>query len=483
MRQMFTVEEIIKATDGKLINKTGNSINTSSVYISGVSNDTRTITEGNLYVAIKGERFDGHDYIDKAVLSGAPISLISDENKLPDNAVGILVTDTVVALGAIARHYRFKLGAKVVAVTGSVGKTSTREIVTCALKAGKKVHTTKANLNNEIGLPNTILSAPEDTEVLVLEMGMRLRGEISYLTKIACPDIAIITNVGYCHIERLGSKEEILLAKNEISEGIVDGGILAINADDSYLFEYCAKNSTIKYMLAGMSLSKDFASRNINCPATVCADNIVSDENGTTFDIIAKRLDETKNIKGVKLKVNGMHNVKNALFALFCSIVLKVDINEAVKALENYETMGGRGASVKTQKYLVINDAYNASPESMEAAFLNTSIIARDRRKVIALGGILELGDYAPMLHEQVGKNCAKYDFDHIFVTGDQSEDFIRGAQEVNPEIKITKCEDTNDVREKLKAYVKPGDALLFKASHAFEFEKLAEEFIEEGNS
>lgn len=483
MRKMFSLEEVIKATEGRLVNKTGRNIDTSSEYVSGVSNDTRTIEEGNLYVAIKGERFDGHAYIGTAIEAGSPIALISDETMLPEGAMGILVEDTVVALGALARHYRFKINAKVIAVTGSVGKTSTREIITCALSASKKVHTTKANQNNEIGLPNTILSAPEDTDVLVVEMGMRLRGEISYLTNIACPDIAIITNVGYCHIERLGSKEQILLAKNEITEGIVNGGILAINADDDYLFDYCSKQSTIKYMLAGVSLSSDIMSKNVNCPATIYSENIRADENGTVFDVVAKRLNETYNIKDLRLNVNGLHNVKNALFALACSIILGADLEKASKALSEYKTMSGRGAAFRTKKYIVINDAYNASPESMEAAFLNTDIIAGDRRKVIALGGILELGDYAPMLHEQVGKNCAKYDFDHVFVTGDQADDFIKGARSVNPDMNITKCENTEDVRAKMKSYVKVDDVLLFKASHAFGFEKLAEEFIEEGNS
>ena len=161
-----------------------------------MSKDTRTITKDNLYIAIKGERFDGHDFIADAVSKGAVAVLVDNRTKVPEGVISIVVDNTVNAIGDLARYYRFKLGAKTVCVTGSVGKTSTREMIAAVLSSGSKCYSTKMNENNEIGMPMTILSAPLDTETLVLELGMRLKGEISYLTNIACPDIAVITTVG-----------------------------------------------------------------------------------------------------------------------------------------------------------------------------------------------------------------------------------------------------------------------------------------------
>ena len=189
MNQMFSLEEIISAVNGKLIIGSDCKMN-EPVYVSGVSKDTRTIEPGQMYVALVGENFDGHSFCNMALEKGASLLLVSDISYLPTKCLAVLVDDTRVALGLLARHYRFKIGAKVIAVTGSVGKTSTREMIAAGLDKSFKVYSTKANLNNDIGLPMTILSAPIDTEVLVLEMGMRLRGEISYLTSIACPDIS-----------------------------------------------------------------------------------------------------------------------------------------------------------------------------------------------------------------------------------------------------------------------------------------------------
>ena len=183
--------------------------------------------------------------IDTAISAGACAVITNDESRVPDGAVAILVEDTTKALCLLANHYRFKLGCKVIAITGSVGKTSTRNMIAEVLKTGLKVHSTHANNNNEIGMSRTILSAPEDSDVIVVEMGMRGPGQISFLTKIARPDIAIITNVGYSHIGILGSKEAIMNAKMEIAEGLTDDGIIAVNADDRKLFDHCVKELPI----------------------------------------------------------------------------------------------------------------------------------------------------------------------------------------------------------------------------------------------
>lgn len=483
---MFTLEEVKKAIGGRLISKTDEIVFASLIEVKGVSTDTRTIKEGELFIALKGENFDGNDYLAKAFELGACALVTNDEKMVPEGANAIIVEDTVKALGLLANHYRFKLGCKVIAVTGSVGKTSTRTMIAEVLKTGLKVHSTVRNLNNEIGLAQSILSAPEDSDVIVVEMGMRGPGQISYLTKIARPDIAIITNIGYSHIGILESKDAILNAKMEITEGLTDGGIIAINSDDRKLFDHCVKVLTINNFIAGIQVSSD---DDLPCPIIISATDVKETETGMSFGAKLKRMGEDSEFS-VPLSV-GMYGepaIRNALFAIFCAYMMGI-----TKTLENQKKIAevistksavdGRGAITETARYFIMNDAYNASPESMENAFLNFYKKAKGHRKVLALGGMLELGKFAPGLHELTGKACASYDFDRIFVTGENADEFIKGAHMVNMKLEIVKCKDTEDVQRRLEDYVRDGDAILFKASHSFGFEEVAKSFIEKGNA
>ena len=474
---MFTLEEVKKAVGGKLVSKTDAIVFATAINVSGVSTDTRTINEGELFIALQGENFDGNKFLAKAIELGACAVVTNDEEAVPDGAIAIIVD------GLLANHYRFKLGCKVIAITGSVGKTSTRTMITEVLKTGLKVHSTVANNNNEIGMSKTILSAPEDSEVIIVEMGMRGEGQISYLTKIARPDIAIITNVGYSHIGILGSKEAILKAKMEICEGLTDGGIIAVNADDRRLFDHCVKELPINNFIAGiMAGSED----GLPCPLVVSATDVKETDSGMSFRAVLRRMDERSEFQ-VPLNV-GMYGescIRNALFAIFCAYITGITSSSEIQkkiaeVISNRSAMDGRGAITETKKYMIMNDAYNASPESMENAFLNFSKKARGHRKVLALGGMLELGDFASGLHELTGKD---YDFDRVFVTGENADDFIRGAHMINMKLEIVKCKDTEDVSRRLEDYVRDGDAILFKASHSFGFEKVAKSFIEKGNA
>lgn len=483
---MFTLEEVKKATGGRFVSRTDDTVFATAIEVSGVSTDTRTIKNGDLFIALKGENFDGNKFLAKAIELGACAVITDDESAVPGGAAAIVVDDTVHALCLLANHYRFKLGCKVIAVTGSVGKTSTRTMIADVLKTGLKVHSTTANNNNEIGMAKTILSAPEDSDVIVVEMGMRGEGQISYLTKIARPDIAIITNVGYSHIGILGSKDAIMNAKMEICEGLTDGGIIAVNADDGKLFDHCVKELPINNFVAGIVAGSE---EDLPCPLTVSASDVKETENGMSFRAVLKRMGERSEFP-VPLEVGmyGQNAVRNALFAIFCAYMTGITANAGIQekiaeAIRARSAMDGRGAIIETARYLVMNDAYNASPESMDNAFLNFSKKAAGHRKVLALGGMLELGKFAPGLHELTGKACASYDFDRVFVTGENADDFVKGAHMVNMKLEIVKCKDTEDVRRRLEDYVRDGDALLFKASHSFGFEKIAESFIEKGNA
>lgn len=483
---MFTLEEVKKAIGGRLISKTDEIVFASLIEVKGVSTDTRTIKEGELFIALKGENFDGNDYLAKAFELGACALVTNDEKMVPEGANAIIVEDTVKALGLLANHYRFKLGCKVIAVTGSVGKTSTRTMIAEVLKTGLKVHSTVRNLNNEIGLAQSILSAPEDSDVIVVEMGMRGPGQISYLTKIARPDIAIITNIGYSHIGILESKDAILNAKMEITEGLTDGGIIAINSDDRKLFDHCVKVLTINNFIAGIQVSSD---DDLPCPIIISATDVEETETGMSFGAKLKRMGEDSEFSvPLSIEMYGEAGIRNALFAIFCAYmmgIIKTPENQKkiAEVISTKSAVDGRGAITETAKYFIMNDAYNASPESMENAFLNFYKKAKGHRKVLALGGMLELGKFAPGLHELTGKACASYDFDRVFVTGENADEFIKGAHMVNMKLEIVKCKDTEDVQRRLEDYIRDGDAILFKASHSFGFEEVAKSFIEKGNA
>ncbi|MCR5287631.1 MAG: UDP-N-acetylmuramoyl-L-alanyl-D-glutamate--2,6-diaminopimelate ligase [Saccharofermentans sp.] len=482
----FTLEEVKKAVGGRIVYKVEDNVFATSIEVKGVSTDTRTIQQDDIFFALPGENFDANKFLGDAIKYGACAVVTNDESRVPDGAVAIIVDNTVDALGALAKHYRFKLGCKVIGVTGSVGKTSTRTMISEVLKTGLKVHSTKKNNNNEIGMSKTILTAPEDSEVIVVEMGMRGLGQISYLTKIARPDIAIITNVGYSHIEILETKENIMKAKMEICEGLTDGGIVAVNSDDERLFDKCVKELPINNLIAGIQVRENDG---LPCPLVVSAYNVRETDTGMAFGVALTRMGNKSEFKEtLEIKMYGESYIRNALFAIFCAYQMGITNTPGMQkkiaeTISSKSAMDGRGAITWTEKYIVMNDAYNASPESMENAFLNFYKKTKGHRRVLALGGMLELGKQASGLHENTGRACAQYDFDRVFVTGDNADDFIRGAHMVNMKLEIVKCKDTEDVERRLSDYVRDGDALLFKASHSFGFEKVAKRFIEKGRA
>lgn len=482
--RLFTESEILEATGGIPIGTPQPNVNDIRV-VDSVSTDSRSLEPGALFVALVGERFDGHTFCQTAYEKDAALFLISDEHMLPVGAAGILVADTLLALHALARAYRRKLACKVIAVTGSVGKTSTREMLFAALSHSFRTHATKHNLNNEIGMPLTILSAPSDTQLLIVEMGMRMRGEISTLTCIAEPDLAIITNVGVSHIERLGNQEEILMAKMEICEGLTGDRILLINGDDSLLTDFTQNESNKKWGSMGVtSLEKSSEDlRFADMSASVF--EMHTTENTTAFSVMFRDSKDsvTYSLGEFTLPCPGVHHVKNALFSIMCAGSLGVSMENVKKGLLAYKPTGSRGRMIHTANYLIYDDAYNASPESMAAAFESVRLIAAGRRKIAAIGGILELGPFSSEQHYKVGEEAVKSGMDMLFVCGDFREDVKKGAASVNPEIPVFIFDTRDELEGSLLNSLLKDDVVLIKASHAFEMQKVAQAIIEAENA
>ena len=420
----------------------------------GANNDTRKIEAGQLFVALQGAR-DGHDFIPMALENGASAVLCTHcDGDYP----AIVVDDTRIALGQIARGERERLGLKVVGVTGSVGKSTTKEMIAAVLETSYRVAKTPANHNNDIGMPMAVLSIPEGTEIAVLEMGMNHFGEISYLTKIAQPDLAVIINIGTMHIEHLGSREGIRQAKLEILEGLKPGGKLLLNGDDDMLWPV-RDELKVPYVYFGAE----------NTACAVRASDVIMDHNGLSFRVSAgaERF-------AVNLALEGRHYVPDALAAISAGLQLGVSPERISEALGCFKNMAGRQEIFEVKGYTIIKDCYNAGTESMAAAL--AVLGNKSGRRIAVLGDMLELGDRAPMEHYRVGTLAARQ-ADLLFAYGPNSGKMVQGAADHGMEAAYA-FEDRQVLAEKLKETANPGDVLLFKGSHGMHMELALELFL-----
>ena len=422
-----------------------------NVAFSGARADSRLIEPGQLFVALVGAR-DGHDFIPTAMEKGAAAAL--GQRQLPGVPM-IVVRDSLTALGDIARGWRETEAARVrvVGVTGSVGKTTTKEMIACALSATLRTQKTEKNYNNNIGLPMTVLDLRPDTDAAVIEMGMNHFNEISYLTNIALPDIAVITNIGTMHIENLGTREGICRAKLEILEGLAMHGTAILNGDEPLLRRAVTRRKTLFF---GLEKECDLMARDID-----------NREDGVSFT--AEGFGERWR---VDLPVPGTHNVCNALAALLAARCAGVPVYLAAEALHSFTNTGDRQNIYVRDGYTVIADCYNAGPESMAAAL---SILAGRRtegRRIAVLGDMLELGIHARGAHERVGKLAAET-ADLVLAYGPMSKWVSDAAGDKGRQF------DTHEaLLEVLRAEAKPGDVLLFKGSHGMHMEKVLEGFF-----
>lgn len=453
------VKDIIRICKGKLI--CGNE----EEICENFSKDTRQINSGDIYLGIKGEKFNGSIFYKDAFANGAKGCILQDVkinedeiNTYKDKFI-IIVENVVKALQQIAKYKRSLYNIPVIGVTGSVGKTSTKDVIASVMSTKYKVLKTEGNYNNEIGLPLTILKL-KDHNAMVLEMGMSALGEISLLTKIAKPTTAVITIIGSSHIGELGSRENILKAKLEILEGLDDKGSLIINNDNDLLNLWNKDNKdNHKHITYGIENESILHAKNIHIL-----------ENESSFEISV----DNKSYE-VKVPVSGKHFVYNALAAIAVGLENNIDIQDIIKGISNFSLTKRRMEIIKNNRNItIINDCYNASYESIKAAleYLN-SLTAK--RKIAVLGDVLELGKFSEEMHKKIGEEVINNEIDILITVGKESITIANTVKNKDPKIQVYSFNNNVEAINLLKERMKENDTILIKASNGMHFEEIVE--------
>ncbi|HLT57529.1 MAG: UDP-N-acetylmuramoyl-tripeptide--D-alanyl-D-alanine ligase [Limnochordales bacterium] len=445
--------------------------------VHGVSTDSRTVEPGQLFIPLAGPRFDGHDFVPMAAARGAAAALIQRGRPLPplgDRAV-IVVDDPLAALHRLARWYRDRLPARVVAVTGSNGKTTTKDMAAAILSARWATRKSEGNYNNEVGLPLAILAAPADVEALVLEMGMRGPGQIRQLAAIARPDVGVVTNVGPVHLELLGSLERIALAKQELVEALPRDGWAVLNGDDPRV-RAMARRCAGQVLLYGVETGSKAPGAGLDLWASAVESR--------GLDGIAFTLHWQGQSARVTVPVPGRHQVYNALAAAGAALALGGDLEGVVQGLAAF----AHHASAmrleirrRADGVRVINDAYNASPASMAAALVLLREV-HGARRVAVLGDMLELGPWSEAAHEEVGRQAAEAGVDWLVAVGQWRATVIAAAVAAGlPAERTAACPDAAAAADRVAALVEPGDVVLIKASRGLALERVAQRLLGDG--
>ena len=436
-------------------NAAGAAYSGANAVIRAISTDSRDIPHGCLFIALEGERFDGHAFIEKALEQGAAYALAMRPGSYSADERVLTVSDTGQALLDIAGCYRDTMPAKIVGITGSVGKTTTRDMVACVLFAAMPTLCTKANLNNEIGLPKTLLELTPEHRAAVLEMGMDGPGQIRRMAHCARPDVGIITNIGVSHIEHLGSRENILAAKMELCEGMADGATLILCGDDELL--KTVKTSRLRVMRYGI----------YNKENDVLAADIETDSTYTAFTVLynGKRLP-------TRIPALGEHNVLAALAAFCAGTTLGIEPERALEALQEFSPTGMRQKMVDCRGFTVVEDCYNASPDSMRAALRTLGTMPCKGRRIAVLSDMLELGGIAEQSHYKIGRLAAENAVDCLLCTGELAKQYAEGAKQGGL-ADVRYYSDKASLAGELCAMLKPGDIVWLKASRGMRLEEV----------
>lgn len=457
MRQI-TIAEIAKATEGKIL------FGNEEEKVKNVSIDSRKVEAGDLFIPIIGTVNDAHKFIPQVVEKGCTAVIVSREDAAPSEGCSVvLVEDTTKALQKLAAWYLKTLNLKTIAVTGSVGKTSTRDMVYAILNEKYKAGTTVGNLNSDFGVPLTIFSFDDSLEAAVLEVGMDQFGEIHRLVDIIRPDVGIITNVGISHIENLGSREGILQAKMEITDFFGAENALVINQSNDMLgaAEYSGEYKVIKvgegednsYYVHHM---EDFGEDGIAYVLTIC---------GKDYP--------------VRLQIPGGHNALNASLAIAGCMQMGISAEEAISGLSKIQLTGKRLTVKERDGIKIIDDTYNAAPDSMKSA-INTLMNTKGERKIAILGGMNELGEESPKYHAEVGAYGAEKKVDLLITIGEKAEDIARGWRETGRTDSVKHFDTKDDFYREIDRLFKAGDVVVVKASRSMEFEQIVDRMMKE---
>lgn len=466
MKEIYT-RDVVRICNGELLCGNENEV------LENFINDTREVKEGYVYIGFKGEHNDGSLFYENALENGAKVCILQKDSvseklnldevqeKYPERTI-ILVEDTTKAIKQIAEYKRSLYDIPVVGITGSVGKTSTKDIIASVMAKKFNVLKTLGNYNSQVGLPLTVLRLKEDNNAMVVEMGMSSLGEISNLTKVAKPTVAVITNVGTAHIGNLGSRENILKAKLEILEGLQEGGTLVINNDNDMLHKWNEENTNKKFKVITFGIENK---------SDIMPYDIISSENGSTY-----KIDIDGKTYNVNVTVGGNHFVLNSLCAIAIGRLFGIEMNDILDGIANFELTKRRMQVEKNSKGVtIINDCYNANYDSMKAAIEYLGKINANR-KIAVLGDMLELGDFSKTLHEKVGEEVAKNKIDILVTVGETAKDIARKAKEYGVEqSNIYEFSNNDEAVNLIKEIAKDGDFVLIKASNGMKFQEIFE--------
>ena len=449
----FTLGDMAKVTGGRL------SGSAPGRECSGVGIDSRTITPGQLFVAIKGPHFDGHDFVAQALANGAMGLVVRSGARVPKEAQAIEVADTVRALGDMAAWWRSRFSVPCVAIAGSNGKSTTKEMAAAVAGGLGSVLKTEGNFNNLIGLPLTVFRWGKHHKVAILEMGMNAPGEIKRLAEISRPDVGLVTNVTAAHLEKLHTVEAVARAKCELFDSLGEEGIAIVNDEDPWVRKMAELHPGRKITF-GMQNNSDVRFLHMETQGLDSMELVLS-ANGREL--------------GARLLVPGVHNVMNALASVAVGVALGVDPAQAVKRLIDFRPMALRFERVQLANGIrVVNDSYNANPGSVRVAFRTVGSAKRAGRFIAALGDMLELGQASSKLHQDVGMDAGRMGVDRLYLVGQFAPDLAKGALAggLDPATVIV-CPDVDKLSSLLEGELRTGDVLLVKGSRATRMERV----------
>lgn len=446
-------------TIAKMINAKLNDKKYENTIIEGINIDSRKIVKSNLFIPINGENANGHHYIQNAIDNKASATLWNKDEPNPPTNIGVLfVDDTVKAMQELAKSYRSDLKTSIIGISGSNGKTSTKDILAGILSSKYKTQKTMANYNNELGVPITILSLDEDCEVAVVEMGMEKKGELLFLKDIVKPNHGILTNVGICHIENFDCLQSLSDAKCELIDCLDGNGLFIYNGDDEHIVE------SMKYKKINNNIEiKTFGHNNTN---NIYYKNIIIEENGIVFDCDGE-------IKGTfELNMLGKHQAQNAISAMLMAKKYGLTNNDIINGLKNIQKTGLRNEIVKIKKCTILNDSYKSNPNSVLAA-LDTFENIKAEKKIVVLGDMLGLGENEVQFHEEIGQKLSNFTIHELVTIGTLGKSIANGAKD---NVKnIVSFDNKKDMTNYLSKYLEEDSVIVIKASRSLELEQVVE--------